>query len=95
MKERSTKFININVVFQKFLKARNHSKSKDFMKVTCYFEEYVMYKLSKKIEVIVFKESICLFDIDSQSIQVNHVDMCKFENEDGEEYKRISQKLSQ
>ena len=95
LEERSEKLISINTAFQKFLKARDCSKSREFVKVACFFEEYSMYKAGAKIEIIVPKKSASLADIDPQSIQANHVDMCKFENEDREGYKRISQKLSQ
>ena len=95
LEKRSEKLISINTAFQKFLKARDRSKSKKFVKIACFFEEYSMYKAEAKIEIIVFKKSAFLADIDPQSIQANHVDMCKFENEDREKYKKISQKLSQ
>jgi hypothetical protein len=93
LEERSTKLISINTAFQKYLKARDRSESR--LEVACFFEEYAMYKKTKKIGVIVPKESACLPGIDPQSIQANHVDMCRFEDEDQEGYKRISQKLSQ
>lgn len=54
-----------------------------------------MYKAGKKIGIIVPKESACLPGIDPQSIQANHVGMCKFEDKDREGYKNISQRLSQ
>ena len=95
LEERSEKLININVAFQKFLKARDRSKSREFVEVACFFEEYSMYKAGVKIGVIVPKDSASLPGIDPQSIQANHVDMCKFEDEDREGYKQISQKLSQ
>lgn len=95
LEERSAKLISITTAFQKFLKARDRSESREFVEVACFFEEYAMYKGGKKIGVIVPKESACLPGIDPQSIQANHVDMCKFEDEDREGYKRISQKLSQ
>ena len=95
LEERSAKLISVNEAFQKFLKARDRSESREFVEVACFFEEYAMYRLGKKIGIIVPKESACLPGIDPQSIQANHVDMCKFEDEDREGYKRISQKLSQ
>lgn len=54
-----------------------------------------MYKAGKKVGIIVPKESACLPGIDPQSIQANYVGMCKFEDEDREGYKNISQRLSQ
>ena len=95
LEERSAKLSSVNESFQKFLKARDRSESREFVEVACFFEEYAMYKLKTKIGVIVPKESACLPGIDPQSIQANHVDMCKFEDEDREGYKSISQKLSQ
>lgn len=78
--ERSEKLISINTAFQKILKARDRSKSKEFVEVACFFEEYFMYKAGAKIGVIVPKKSASFAGIDSQSIQANHVDMCKFED---------------
>lgn len=95
LEKRSEKLISINTAFQKFLKARDRSKSRNFVEVACFFEEYSLYKTGVKIGVIVPKESAFLPGIDAQPIQANHVDMCKFEDEDREGYKRISQKLSQ
>ena len=95
LEERSAKLMNINDAFQKFLKARDRSERRQFVEVACFFEQYAMYKAGKKIGIIVPKESACLPGIDPQSIQANHVDMCKFEDEDREGYKSISQRLSQ
>ena len=95
LEERSAKLMNINDAFQKFLKARDRSETGQFVEVACFFEQYAMYKAGKKIGIIVPKESACLPGIDPQSIQANHVDMCKFEDEDREGYKNISQQLSQ
>lgn len=95
LEERSAKLMSINDSFQKFLKARDRSETGQFVEVACFFEEYAIYKLGKKIGIIVPKESACLPGIDPQSIQANHVDMCKFEDEDREGYKNISQRLSQ
>jgi hypothetical protein len=58
-----------------------------------FFEQYATYKAGQKIGIIVPKESACLPGIDPQSIQANHVDMCKFEDEDREGYKNIAQRL--
>lgn len=95
LEERSAKLMNINDAFQKFLKARDRSETRQFVEVACFFEQYAMYKAGKKIGTIVPKESACLPGIDPQAIQANHVDMCKFEDEDREGYRNISQRLSQ
>ena len=95
LEERSAKLMHINDAFQKFLKARDRSETGEFVEVACFFEQYAMYKAGKKIGIIVPKESACLPGIDPQSIQANHVGMCKFEDEDREGYKNISQRLSQ
>jgi hypothetical protein len=95
LEERSAKLMNINEAFQKFLKARDRSETRQFVEVACFFEQYAMYKAGKKIGVIVPKESACLPGIDPQSIQANHVDMCRFEDEDREGYNNISQRLIQ
>ena len=95
LEERSAKLISISTVFQKFLKARDRSELTQYVEVACFFEECAMHKGKTKIGVIVPRESACLPGIDPQSIEANHVSMCKFEDEDREGYKRISQKLSQ
>ena len=94
LEERSAKLISVNEAFQKFLKARYRSESREFVEVACFFEQYAMYE-GGTMGFIVPKESACLPGIDPQSIQANHVDMCKFEDEDREGYKRVSQKLVQ
>lgn len=95
LEERLAKLMNVNNAFQKFLKAQDRSETGQFVEVACFFEQYAMYKAGKKIGTIVPKESACLPSIDPQSIQANHVDMCKFKDEDREGYKNISQRLSQ
>lgn len=95
LEERSAKLVGINDAFQKLLKARDRSEARQFIEVACFFEQYAMYKAGKKMGAIVPKESACLPGIEPQSIQANHVDMCKFEDEDREGYKNISQRLSQ
>ncbi|CAO2649496.1 Nn.00g068810.m01.CDS01 [Neocucurbitaria sp. VM-36] len=95
LEERSAKLMNINHEFQKFLKTRDRSETRQFVEIACYFEQYAMYKAGKKIGIIVPKESACLPGIDPQSIQANHVAMCQFEDEDREGFKSISQRLNQ
>jgi hypothetical protein len=95
LEERSAKLMNINDSFHKFLKDRDRSESRQFVEVACFFEQYPMYNLAgQKIGTIVPKESASLPGIDPQSIQANHVEMCKFEDEEREGYKNISQRLS-
>lgn len=95
LEERSAKLMHINDAFQKFLKARDRSETGEYVEVACFFEQYAMYKAGKKIGIIVPKESACLPGIDPLSIQANHVGMCRFEDEDREGYRNISQRLSQ
>lgn len=95
LEERSAKLMNINEAFQKLLKVRDRSETGQFVEVACFFEQYAMYKAGKKIGTIVPKESASLPGIDPQSIQATHIDMCKFEDEDREGYKNISQRLCQ
>ena len=83
--------MNINNAFQKFLKARDRLETGQFVEVACFFEQYAMYKAGKKIRIIIPKKSACLPGIDLQLIQANHVNMCKFEDEDREGYKNILQ----
>jgi protein SERAC1 len=93
LEERSAKLMSINDAFQKLLKARD--RSRQFIEVACFFEQYAVYKAGKKVGIIVPKESASLPGINSQSIQDNHVDMCKFADDDREGYKNVSQRLSQ
>lgn len=93
LEERSAKLMSINDAFQKLLKARD--RSRQFIEVACFFEQYAVYKAGKKVGIIVPKESASLPGIDPQSIQDNHVDMCKFADDDREGYKNVSQRLSQ
>ncbi|KAF9893431.1 hypothetical protein FE257_010743 [Aspergillus nanangensis] len=95
LQERSARLIDINHDFQKFLKARDRSKNTQFVEVACFFEQYAMYNRVRRIGIIVPKESASLPGIDPQSIQANHVDMCKFEDEDREGYRNVSQLLAQ
>lgn len=95
LEERSAKLIHINNAFHKFLKVRDRSETGEFVEVACFFEQYAMYKAGKKIGIIVPKESTCLPGIDPLSIQANHVGMCRFEDEDREGCRNISQRLSQ
>ncbi|KAG7408799.1 hypothetical protein Forpe1208_v012080 [Fusarium oxysporum f. sp. rapae] len=95
LEERSAKLMNINDAFLKFLKARDRSETRQFVEVACFFEQYAMYKAGKKIGTIVPKESARLPGIDPQAIQADHIGMCKFEDEDREGYRNISQRLSQ
>ena len=44
LEERSAKLISVNEAFQKFLKARDRSESREFVEVACFFEQYAMYK---------------------------------------------------
>jgi len=94
LEERSARLVSIYDAFQKLLKKRDRSESRNFLEVACFFEQYGMYIAGKKT-FIVPKESACLPGVDVQSIQAHHTDMGKFEDEDREGYKNISQKLSQ
>lgn len=95
LEERSAKLVGINDAFQKLLKARDRSEARQFIEVACFFEQYATYKAGKKIGIIVPKESASLPGIEPQSIQANHVDMCRFEDEDRDGYMNISQRLNQ
>jgi hypothetical protein len=65
------------------------------VEVACFFEQYAVYKFGKKVGVIVPKESACLPGIDPLSIQANHMNMCKFEDEDREGFRAVSQRVNQ
>lgn len=94
LEERSAKLAEINDAFQKFIKLRDRSGPGSYLELACFFEQYGMYFAGKKY-LIVPKESASLPGIASQSISSHHTNMCKFEDEDREGYKNISQKLSQ
>jgi len=95
LEERSAKLIQVNDAFQKFLKARDRSRTGNVVEVACFFEQYAVYKGGKKVGVIVPKESACLPGIDALSIQANHSDMCKFEDGDREGFRAVSQRVKQ
>lgn len=92
LEERSAKLVSINEAFLKFLKARDRSGAP--VEVECFFEALSLKILGKRF-LIVPKKSAVLPGIDGQSIEANHVDMCKFADEERSGFRSISEKLSQ
>jgi protein SERAC1 len=92
LEERSAKLVGINEAFLKFLKARDRSKTP--IEVACYFEEYPIYVADGGFGVIVSKKSAVFPGIDSLSIPANHIDICKFKDEDRNGFRNILEKLS-
>ncbi|KAI8633627.1 hypothetical protein F5Y19DRAFT_461965 [Xylariaceae sp. FL1651] len=92
LEERSRKLTDINHSFAQFLQRRDRSQDKPHLEVACFFEERPM---RKPMGFIVPKESATWLGVDAQSIQANHVGMCKFEDEFGSDYKSVAGKLSQ
>ena len=92
LEERSAKLVSINEAFMKFLKARDRSGAP--VEVECFFEALSLKILGKKF-LIVPKKSAVLAGFDGQSIEANHVVMCKFEDEERSGFRSISEKLSQ
>ncbi|KAI3327357.1 hypothetical protein HD806DRAFT_531930 [Xylariaceae sp. AK1471] len=92
LEERSKTLTGINHLFAQFLKRRDRSQDKPHLEVACFFEERPM---RRPLGFIVPKDSATWLGVDAQSIQANHVGMCKFEDEFGSDYKSVAGKLSQ
>jgi hypothetical protein len=92
LQERSMKLISVNDSFLKFLYARARTAP---VALACFFEEYSTYIGSKKLGLIVPKESAILPLVDAQSIPASHSDMCKFENDEINGFRSVSEKLSE
>lgn len=95
LEKRSNKLASINDSFAKFLKERDRSKTKPWLEIACFFEERSLYKGSVKIGKIVPKESASWLGVDALSIPKDHIEMCKFEDEEGSDYRSVADKLSQ
>ena len=93
--ERSDKLASICDLFAKFLKDRDRSQTKPYLEVACFFEACNLYQGKIKIGIIVPKESASWLGVDALSISKDHVEMCKFEDEDGPAYKNVVGKLRQ
>jgi protein SERAC1 len=93
LQERSRTLISINEDFLKFLRGRDRSWAP--VEIACFFEQYPMSVAGKNIGLIVPKDSATLPGIDPLSISANHVDLCRFEDEDRNGYISISNILSQ
>ncbi|KAI0113988.1 hypothetical protein GGR51DRAFT_578246 [Nemania sp. FL0031] len=92
LRTRSQKLLAINIAFAKFLEGRHRSKGKPHLELACFFEEL---PLNTMTGLIVPRESATWLGQDAQSIQANHVDMCRFEDSLGSGYKSVAGKLSQ
>ncbi|KAH8591265.1 hypothetical protein B0O99DRAFT_598351 [Bisporella sp. PMI_857] len=95
LKKRPNQLIRINDSFAEYLKERDRSQTNPYLEFACFFEKHFLYKGSLKIRLIVFKESASWLGIDGQSIPKNHIEMYKFEDEEGSDHKSVSAKLSQ
>jgi hypothetical protein len=95
LQECSEKLASINDSFAKFLKQRDRSRTSSCLEVACFFEERNLYKLDTKIGIIVPKTSATLWSFDAISIPKDHIEMCKFDDEDSPEYKSVAGKLCQ
>ena len=93
--KRSDRLASINDSFAKFLKDRDRSQTKPYLEVACYFEERSLWQGKVKIGIIVPKESASWLGIDAISIPKDHIEMCKFDDEDASDYKSVAGKLRQ
>lgn len=89
---RSKKLTDICEAFAKFLKARDRSRDLPHLEVACFFEERPM---SKRAGFVVPRESATWLGVDALSIQANHVNMAKFEDNHGTDYKMVAGKLKE
>ncbi len=87
---RSKKLTDICEAFAKFIKARDRSRDLPHLEVACFFEERPMNKIGG---FVVPKESATWLGVDALSIQSNHVNMAKFEDKYGNDYKMVAGKL--
>ncbi|KAI0439307.1 Alpha/Beta hydrolase protein [Xylaria telfairii] len=95
LETRSEKLTNVTHSFAKFLKSRDRSQTLPYLEVACFFEDRPLYKGSIKVGFIVPKDSASWLGVDPISIPKDHIDMCKFQDEDGSDYKSVAGKLRQ
>jgi hypothetical protein len=95
LKERSVKLAAINDLFAKFLIARNRNKKLPYLELACFFEAQPLYKGTLRIGFIVEKASATWPGIDAQSIPADHIDMCKFGDQAGSDYRSVADQLIQ
>ncbi|KAI1873600.1 hypothetical protein JX265_005222 [Neoarthrinium moseri] len=93
LKKHSVKIVAINDAFAKYLKERDRTKEMPYLEVACFFEERKLKKFGKDIGFIVPKESASWLGTDALPISKNHMDMCRFEDEDETDYKNVAAKL--
>jgi protein SERAC1 len=92
LEERSQVLRGISHLFAQFLKARYLSLEQPHLEVACFFEERPMHK---PVGFVVPKDSATWLGENPQSIQANHVNMCRFEDNYGSDYKKVAGKLSE
>ncbi|KAK5628877.1 hypothetical protein RRF57_004592 [Xylaria bambusicola] len=95
LQKRSEKLTGITHLFAKYLKERDRSQKLPYLEVACFFEDRPLYKGPLKIGIIVPKESASWLGVDAISIPKDHQEMCRFEDEDGSDYKSVAAKLRQ
>ncbi|KAK3941299.1 Alpha/Beta hydrolase protein [Diplogelasinospora grovesii] len=92
LEERSKLLMEINHNFARFIKERD--RNRPWVEIACYFEEIPTRVMGKNIGFIVDKESATLEGIEPLSIQEEHADMCKFEDEYRNGFVSITDKLN-
>jgi hypothetical protein len=90
LEERSAKLLGINQEFLAFIKARDRGIP---IEIACIFEALSIKLLGQKL-LIVTKHSAVLPGVRGQSIEANHVDMCKFEDEERNGFRSIPRSYS-
>ncbi len=102
LKERSGKLMNINDNFYKFIKIRDQSKS--HLNIVCFFETIgthvkrksgIGLNVSINLGIIVPKASATVQGLDPIPIEDTHSRMCKFDDQNRNGYKNITETLSQ
>ncbi|OBT51772.1 hypothetical protein VE04_08326, partial [Pseudogymnoascus sp. 24MN13] len=92
LEERSKLLVEINQSFSQFIKGRD--RKGPWIEIACYFEEIPTRIMGKNIGFIVDKSSATLDGIVPLSIQEEHADMCKFEDEFRNGFISITDKLN-
>jgi hypothetical protein len=93
--ERSQTLITINHNFAKFLMER--ASSAQPIRLVCFFEELSVKVKGKRLPgvgQIVSKESAVIVGVDPIGIEEDHLNMCKFEDDERSRYRRASEALS-
>jgi hypothetical protein len=92
LEEKSKKLIDICEAFAKYLRGRDRSRELAHLELACFFEER---KMSRAIGFVVEKQSATWQGVDALSIPANHVNIARFQDNDGSDYKMVVGKLKE